>query len=152
MDREAKLKAHSHLSFDDGLTAAGASGGFSAGFSSLGVLTGADSQATAAGAGVVGTGAGTGAAAGVGAEAGVGAALVKLTVAVEFDCWVAAAAALGYWRTIEFRHSTKLLNQCFLKSIHWLSSVKTTCAWHCCLNKYNVKIFQNINYSAPYCV
>lgn len=80
------LEVHSYLSFDDRLTAVGASAGFSAGFSSLGVLTGSDSQATAAGAGVVGSGAGTGAAAGVGAETGVGAAVVTLTPVVELVC------------------------------------------------------------------
>lgn len=80
------MEVHSYLSFDDRPTAVGASGGFSAGFSSLGVLTGADSQATAAGAGVVGTGTGTGAAAGVGAETGVGAAVVTLMPVVELVC------------------------------------------------------------------
>jgi len=108
------LESHSYLSVDDGLTAAGASGGFSAGFSSSGALTGADSQVTVSGAGGGGTAAGTGAAAGIGAMTGVGAAVVELTVVVAFDCCVAPAAVLGYRRTTEIRHSTKLLNPCFL--------------------------------------
>lgn len=79
------MEAYSYLSVDDGLTAAGASGGFSSAFSSFAVLTGAGSQATVSGAGGGGIGAGTGAGTGIGAATAVGAAVVDPTMEAAFD-------------------------------------------------------------------
>lgn len=80
------MEAHSYLSVEDGLIAAGGSGVFSAGFSSSGAVTGADSQATSSGAGGGGTGSGTGAAVGTGAVTVTAAAVVELTALVASDC------------------------------------------------------------------
>lgn len=81
------MRAHSYLSVDNEVRAADASeGGCSTGLSSLGALTGSDSQAAASSADGGGTGASTGAAAGTGTVTGAGAAVVELMAVVALDC------------------------------------------------------------------